>query len=234
MPSIRSAEGVAVIAEVKRSQPQQGRPRRHPRPGRARARPTPPAAPSAISVLTEERRFGGSLADLDAVRAAVRRPGAAQGLHRHAYQVLEARAARRRPGPADRRRPRRRPAARPARPGPRARHDRAGRGARRGRDSTRAVALGARAGRRQRPQPQDPRGRPRHLRPTSRRCIPDGRRQGRRVRHQRPRRRGRATSAPAPARCWSARRWSQDGDPEAAVRGHDRSDRSSHVGSADE
>ena len=60
--------GVAVIAEVKRSSPSKG----------ALAAIADPAAlaadyeaggASVISVLTEQRRFGGSLADLDAVRA---------------------------------------------------------------------------------------------------------------------------------------------------------------------
>jgi len=62
--------GVSVIAEVKRSSPSRG----------ALAAITDPAAlardyeaggAAVISVLTEGRRFGGSLADLDAVRASV-------------------------------------------------------------------------------------------------------------------------------------------------------------------
>src|SRR6185437_13656415 len=48
---------------------------------------------SAISVLTEERRFKGSLADLEAVRAAVSLPVLRKEFVAEPYQVLEARAA---------------------------------------------------------------------------------------------------------------------------------------------
>ena len=61
---------------------------------------------AVISVLTEERRFGGSLADLDAVRARGRRPGAAQGLHRLQLPAVGGAGARRRPRAAHRRRAR--------------------------------------------------------------------------------------------------------------------------------
>lgn len=47
---------------------------------------------SAISVLTEQRRFGGSLADLDEVRAAVQVPLLRKDFMVDAYQVTEARA----------------------------------------------------------------------------------------------------------------------------------------------
>lgn len=48
---------------------------------------------SAISVLTEERRFGGSLADLEAVTARVSLPVLRKDFIASRYQVLEARAA---------------------------------------------------------------------------------------------------------------------------------------------
>jgi indole-3-glycerol phosphate synthase len=51
------------------------------------------AGASAVSVLTEERRFRGSLADLAAVRAAVDVPVLRKDFVSSAYQVLEARAA---------------------------------------------------------------------------------------------------------------------------------------------
>ncbi len=83
--------GVAVIAEVKRSSPSKG----------ALAAITDPAAlaedyelggASVISVLTEQRRFGGSLADLDAVRARVDVPVLRKDFIVSSYQLWEARA----------------------------------------------------------------------------------------------------------------------------------------------
>ncbi|MBW8731776.1 MAG: indole-3-glycerol phosphate synthase TrpC [Terrabacter sp.] len=91
MPSIRSAEGVAVIAEVKRSSPSKGALAHIPEPGLL-ARSYAAGGASAISVLTEERRFSGSLADLDEVRAAVRTPLLRKDFMVDAYQVTEARA----------------------------------------------------------------------------------------------------------------------------------------------
>lgn len=91
MPGIRSAEGVAVIAEVKRSSPSKGALADIPQPGRL-ARAYAAGGASAISVLTEERRFAGSLADLDEVRAAVRTPLLRKDFMVDAYQVTEARA----------------------------------------------------------------------------------------------------------------------------------------------
>jgi len=91
MPGIRSAPGVAVIAEVKRSSPSKGALAEIPEPGRL-ARSYAAGGASAISVLTEERRFSGSLADLDEVRAAVPTPLLRKDFMVDAYQVTEARA----------------------------------------------------------------------------------------------------------------------------------------------
>ncbi|MGZ4437663.1 MAG: indole-3-glycerol phosphate synthase TrpC [Nocardioidaceae bacterium] len=91
MPAYR-AEGVSVIAEVKRSSPSKG----------ALATITDPAALAAdyqdggaatISVLTERRRFGGSLEDLRAVRSRVDIPVLRKDFIVTSYQLWEARAA---------------------------------------------------------------------------------------------------------------------------------------------
>jgi indole-3-glycerol phosphate synthase len=83
--------GVGVIAEVKRSSPSKG----------TLAAIADPAALAAdyeaggaavISVLTEQRRFGGTLADLDAVRAQVEVPLLRKDFVVSSYQVWEARA----------------------------------------------------------------------------------------------------------------------------------------------
>jgi indole-3-glycerol phosphate synthase len=83
--------GVAVIAEVKRSSPSKG----------ALAAIADPAAlaedyeaggASVISVLTEGRRFGGSLADFDAVRQRVDVPLLRKDFIVSSYQLWEARA----------------------------------------------------------------------------------------------------------------------------------------------
>ncbi|MBO4274812.1 indole-3-glycerol phosphate synthase TrpC [Microbispora triticiradicis] len=82
---------VSVIAEVKRSSPSKG----------ALAAIADPAALAAdyeeggahvISVLTERRRFGGTLADLAAVRAAVDVPVLRKDFIVTSYQLWEARA----------------------------------------------------------------------------------------------------------------------------------------------
>ena len=84
-------EGVQVIAEVKRSSPSKG----------ALAAIADPAGLAAdyaeggaavISVLTERRRFGGSLEDLRAVRAAVDVPVLRKDFVVTSYQLWEARA----------------------------------------------------------------------------------------------------------------------------------------------
>ncbi|GMA39436.1 indole-3-glycerol phosphate synthase TrpC [Mobilicoccus caccae] len=83
--------GVSVIGEVKRSSPSKG----------ALAMIADPAClaadyqtggASVISVLTEQRRFGGSLEDLVAVKAAVDIPVLRKDFVVSSYQVWEARA----------------------------------------------------------------------------------------------------------------------------------------------
>ena len=90
LPVLRG-EDIAVIAEVKRKSPSKGE----------LATIADPAALAAeyeaggahvISVLTEERRFGGSLADLAAVRAAVDIPVLRKDFIVSSYQLWEARA----------------------------------------------------------------------------------------------------------------------------------------------
>ncbi|NHU84063.1 tryptophan synthase subunit beta [Kocuria sp. JC486] len=85
------ADSLEVIAEVKRSSPSKG----------ALAPITDPAllasayergGAAVISVLTEARRFNGSLADLDAVRTAVDIPVLRKDFTVDEYQIWEARA----------------------------------------------------------------------------------------------------------------------------------------------
>ncbi len=83
--------GIRVIAEVKRKSPSKG----------ALSDIQDPAALAAayerggaaiVSVLTEQRRFGGSLKDLDAVREAVDLPVLRKDFTVDEYQIWEARA----------------------------------------------------------------------------------------------------------------------------------------------
>lgn len=82
---------ISVIAEVKRSSPSKG----------ALAQISDPAAlariyqdngASVVSVLTERRRFGGSLEDLDAVRKSITIPILRKDFMVDEYQFFEARA----------------------------------------------------------------------------------------------------------------------------------------------
>ena len=82
---------VKIISEVKRRSPSKGDLAEIPDPAELAAAYEHGGA-TAISVLTELRRFGGSLADLDAVRARVRIPVLRKDFMVDHYQVDEARA----------------------------------------------------------------------------------------------------------------------------------------------
>lgn len=82
---------LSVISEVKRSSPSKGALAEISSPAELASRYAAGGA-SAISVLTEQRRFRGSLADLDAVRAAVTIPVLRKDFVVDAYQLYEARA----------------------------------------------------------------------------------------------------------------------------------------------
>ncbi|HPX37944.1 MAG TPA: indole-3-glycerol phosphate synthase TrpC [Mycobacterium sp.] len=83
--------GIGVIAEVKRASPSKGELAPISDPAEL-ARAYEAGGARVISVLTEERRFKGSLADLDAVRAAVNIPVLRKDFIIRPYQIHEARA----------------------------------------------------------------------------------------------------------------------------------------------
>jgi len=83
--------GVGVIAEIKRSSPSSGTLADIPSPAQLACQYEAGGA-RAISVLTEERQFRGSLADLDAVRAVAGIPLLRKDFIISSYQVHEARA----------------------------------------------------------------------------------------------------------------------------------------------
>jgi indole-3-glycerol phosphate synthase len=91
MPHFRG-RGSSVIAEVKRRSPSKGDLADIPDPAALAAQYAEGGA-AAISVLTEQRRFGGSLEDLRAVRAAVDVPVLRKDFIVEPYQLLEARVA---------------------------------------------------------------------------------------------------------------------------------------------
>ena len=90
--ALRQASGVAVIAEVKRRSPSRGliRPDFDPV---AIARAYEEAGAAAISVLTDERFFGGELGFLEAIREAVDLPLLRKDFVVDPYQIDEARVA---------------------------------------------------------------------------------------------------------------------------------------------
>lgn len=84
-------ERIHIIAEVKRASPSRGELAEIADPAELAAHYERGGA-SAVSVLTEERRFRGSLADLDAVRERVKVPVLRKEFIGEEYQLLEARA----------------------------------------------------------------------------------------------------------------------------------------------
>lgn len=90
--ALRGSDGaVTIISEVKRSSPSKGELAAIPDPASLTSTYERGGA-SVVSVLTEGRRFGGSLADLDAVRAAVDIPVLRKDFIVTPYQIHEARA----------------------------------------------------------------------------------------------------------------------------------------------
>ena len=91
LASLAPSDRVKIIAEVKRASPSRGDLAAIPDPA-LQARRYEQGGASAISVLTEGRRFKGSLADLEAVKSAVSLPVLRKDFIATEYQVLEARA----------------------------------------------------------------------------------------------------------------------------------------------
>ena len=88
---LRHADAVPIIAEIKRASPSKGHLADIPDPA-ALAAEYERGGAAAISVLTEGRRFLGSLDDLDRVRAAVHIPVLRKDFIATPYQIWEARA----------------------------------------------------------------------------------------------------------------------------------------------
>jgi indole-3-glycerol phosphate synthase len=91
LEALAPADHVKIIAEVKRASPSRGDMANIADPA-ALALTYASAGASAISVLTEGRRFKGSLSDLDAVRSVVDIPVLRKDFIANDYQVYEARA----------------------------------------------------------------------------------------------------------------------------------------------
>lgn len=92
LAALAPADRIKVIAEVKRASPSRGDLAEIAEPAALAAQYESGGA-SAVSVLTEVRKFKGSLADLEAVRKAVSIPVLRKDFIGEEYQVLEARAA---------------------------------------------------------------------------------------------------------------------------------------------
>jgi indole-3-glycerol phosphate synthase len=92
LTALAPADRVKIIAEVKRASPSRGALADIPDPA-ALAASYETGGASAISVLTERRRFGGSLEDLELVRATVSVPVLRKDFIADPYQVFESRAA---------------------------------------------------------------------------------------------------------------------------------------------
>lgn len=91
LAALAPADRVKIIAEVKRASPSRGDLASIPDPA-LQAGLYEKGGASAISVLTEGRKFKGSLADLEAVKARVSLPVLRKDFIATPYQVLEARA----------------------------------------------------------------------------------------------------------------------------------------------
>lgn len=92
LAALAPSDRVRIIAEVKRASPSRGDLAAIPDPAH-QARLYEQGGASVISVLTEGRRFKGTLADLAAVKAAVGIPVLRKDFIATEYQVFEARAA---------------------------------------------------------------------------------------------------------------------------------------------
>jgi indole-3-glycerol phosphate synthase len=89
--ALAPAKNVKILAEVKRASPSKGNLAEIPNPAELASIYAENGA-SAISVLTEQRRFKGSLTDFDSVRSAVSVPLLRKDFLANEYQILEARA----------------------------------------------------------------------------------------------------------------------------------------------
>lgn len=92
LDALAPTDNVKILAEVKRASPSRGTLAQIPDPA-AVAQIYADNGASAISVLTEERKFLGSLADLEAVRQRVSVPLLRKDFISNEHQILEARAA---------------------------------------------------------------------------------------------------------------------------------------------